>query len=581
MLAQGDLDRGAIRKRVAEALDVVGLQPDAARLYPHEFSGGQRQRIAVARALAVRPKVVILDEPTSALDVSIRAQILNLLSDIQDEYGLSYLIIAHDLALVEHFSDVTGVMYLGNMVEQGPTASIFDTPSHPYTQALLASAPRPDPDHRLPTDVIIGEIGSALAVPSGCPFHPRCPKRFAPCDSETPNAGPPRPAPGHAAICFMARTRHPATPNCTSPKGPDHDPDHGFDGHPASEEDYLATVRAAQAANWPRDIPTDPVYPHGEVGITDYLRKWAETQPDKVFYNFYGGTITYGELDHLSDRFAARLAADGVAPGDRVAVFMGNCPQFAIAFFGILKAGAVHVPVNPMFREHELIYEMNDAGATVMVAADMLVPLVNSVRDRITLNTLYATGMADWVPETPAFHCPPSIVSDPSKAEGAEDFMAAIESCDAPVPQIPTDLDAVAALNYTGGTTGMPKGCVHTQRHMIYTAATTCGIGTRTGPGDMSVCFHPLFWIAGEDMGLLFPAFAGSTCILMGRWDAKTFMSAVDRMKPNQAGMLVDNAVEVMNHPEVGQYDLTSLEKTRVSSFVKTSTASTARAGRS
>ena len=221
MMAQGDLDRGAIRKRVAEALDVVGLQPDAARLYPHEFSGGQRQRIAVARALAVRPKVVILDEPTSALDVSIRAQILNLLSDIQDEYGLSYLIIAHDLALVEHFSDVTGVMYLGNMVEQGPTASIFDTPSHPYTQALLASAPRPDPDHRLPTDVIIGEIGSALAVPSGCPFHPRCPKRFAPCDSENPERQATAPgtwarchllhgpdtAPGHPELHLSERTR--------------------------------------------------------------------------------------------------------------------------------------------------------------------------------------------------------------------------------------------------------------------------------------------------------------------------------------------------------------------------------------
>ncbi|KAA0916295.1 ATP-binding cassette domain-containing protein [Aquicoccus porphyridii] len=221
MMAQGDLDRGAIRKRVAEALDVVGLQPDAARLYPHEFSGGQRQRIAVARALAVRPKVVILDEPTSALDVSIRAQILNLLSDIQDEYGLSYLIIAHDLALVEHFSDVTGVMYLGNMVEQGPTASIFDTPSHPYTQALLASAPRPDPDHHLPTDVIIGEIGSALAVPSGCPFHPRCPKRFAPCDSENPERRATAPgtwarchllhgpdtAPGHPELHLSERTR--------------------------------------------------------------------------------------------------------------------------------------------------------------------------------------------------------------------------------------------------------------------------------------------------------------------------------------------------------------------------------------
>ena len=186
MLAQGDLSRSEIAKRVEEALEVVGLHSAAAKLFPHEFSGGQRQRIAVARALAVRPEVVILDEPTSALDVSIRAQILNLLSDIQDEFGLSYLIIAHDLALVEHFSHATGVMYLGNMVEQGPTDELFAAPSHPYTQALLASAPRPDPDHRLPTDVIIGEIGSALKVPAGCPFHPRCPKRFAPCDSENP-----------------------------------------------------------------------------------------------------------------------------------------------------------------------------------------------------------------------------------------------------------------------------------------------------------------------------------------------------------------------------------------------------------
>lgn len=213
MMAQGDLDRSAIRKRVEEALDVVGLHADAARLYPHEFSGGQRQRIAIARALAVRPKVVILDEPTSALDVSIRAQILNLLSDIQDEYGLSYLIIAHDLALVEHFSDVTGVMYLGNMVEQGPTTSIFSAPSHPYSQALLASAPRPDPDHRLPTDVIIGEIGSALAVPSGCPFHPRCPKRFAPCDNENPARQ--TTAPGTWARCHLLQGRRtaPGHPN--------------------------------------------------------------------------------------------------------------------------------------------------------------------------------------------------------------------------------------------------------------------------------------------------------------------------------------------------------------------------------
>ncbi|MDK3019311.1 AMP-binding protein [Pseudodonghicola flavimaris] len=338
---------------------------------------------------------------------------------------------------------------------------------------------------------------------------------------------------------------------------------------PLSEAEYLARVRAAQAANWPAGVPSEPIYPHGEAGISDYLRAWAAVQPDKVLYNFYGGTITYGEMDRLSDRFAARLAADGVAPGDRVAVFMGNCPQFAIAFFGILKAGAVHVPVNPMFREHELIYELNDADAEVMVAADVLVPLVQSVRDRVRLRKLYATGMADWVPKTPAFHCPPSIVSQPDQATGTEDFIAALEACDAPVPQIATDLDAMAALNYTGGTTGMPKGCVHTQRHMIYTAATTCGIGTQLSPEDVSICFHPLFWIAGEDMGLLFPVFSGCSCILLGRWDVLSFLSAVDRLRPNQAGMLVDNAVEVMDHPEVGKYDLTALQKTRVSSFVK------------
>jgi len=338
---------------------------------------------------------------------------------------------------------------------------------------------------------------------------------------------------------------------------------------PLTEADYLARVRAAQAAIWPKEVPTEPFYPHGEVGITDYLRAWAAVQPEKVLYNFYGGTLTYGEMDRLSDRFAARLAADGVKPGDRVAVLMGNCPQFAIAFFGILKAGAVHVPVNPMFREAELIYELNDADAEIILAADILVPLVMAVRDQVTLRKIYSTGMADWIPATPAFHCPASITSAATTPEGTEDFIEALEACDAPVPLIATDLDAVAALNYTGGTTGMPKGCVHTQRHMIYTSATTCTMGTELAQDNVAVCFHPLFWIAGEDMGLLFPVFSGCTCILLGRWDVVSFMSAVDRLKPDQASLLVDNAVEVLEHPEVSRYDLSSIKTTRVSSFVK------------
>ncbi|WP_420392309.1 ABC transporter ATP-binding protein [Acuticoccus sp.] len=208
ILAHERPGRREIDRRVDEALAIVGLPDGAGRFYPHEFSGGQRQRIAIARALAVKPKALVLDEPTSALDVSIRAQILNLLSDIQDEFGLAYLIIAHDLALVEHFSHTTGVMYLGTLVEEGPTAEVFAAPSHPYTQALLASAPRPDPDHVPATDVILGEIGSAMNPPPGCRFHPRCPHAFAPCDAVDPE--PTATGASSWARCHLLTRRTPA-----------------------------------------------------------------------------------------------------------------------------------------------------------------------------------------------------------------------------------------------------------------------------------------------------------------------------------------------------------------------------------
>jgi oligopeptide/dipeptide ABC transporter ATP-binding protein len=202
--AHGQGDSASITKRVAALLDTVGLPQTAADLYPHEFSGGQRQRIAIARALALNPRFLVLDEPISALDVSIRAQILNLLADIQEEFALTYLIIAHDLALVEHFSTRVGVMYLGAMVEMGPTEQVFSHPSHPYTQALLASVPRPDPDHVAPLDVIRGEIGSALNPPPGCKFHPRCPKAFTPCSTQAPAVF--QTGPDHTALCHLLRT---------------------------------------------------------------------------------------------------------------------------------------------------------------------------------------------------------------------------------------------------------------------------------------------------------------------------------------------------------------------------------------
>ena len=179
-------DRRKLRSRLAELLEVVGLPETALDLYPHEFSGGQRQRIAIARALTLRPRLLVLDEPTSALDVSVRAQIINLLIDVQKQFNVAYVVIAHDLAMVRHFSTNVGVMYLGKLAETGPSAAVFDQPAHPYTRALLGSAPRPDPDHQAAEGLIKGEIGSALNLPSGCRFHPRCPSAIDICSKVEP-----------------------------------------------------------------------------------------------------------------------------------------------------------------------------------------------------------------------------------------------------------------------------------------------------------------------------------------------------------------------------------------------------------
>ena len=192
-----------LRERVSEVLQLVGLSPDAARRYPHEFSGGQRQRIAVARAIAASPRLIVLDEPVSALDVSIRAQILNLLKDLQDRLGLTYLMIAHDLAVVYQACDVTGVMYLGTLVEQAPSEALYKTPLHPYTRILLSAIPMPDPGRRrrerLP---LVGEIPSPAAPPPGCRFHPRCPIAVERCAVDEPVWR--ELEPGHWVACHLA-----------------------------------------------------------------------------------------------------------------------------------------------------------------------------------------------------------------------------------------------------------------------------------------------------------------------------------------------------------------------------------------
>ncbi|MFW5438726.1 ABC transporter ATP-binding protein [Paenibacillus apiarius] len=198
------LARGKARKeRIAELLERVGLHPDHALRFPHEFSGGQRQRIGIARALAVKPQFIVADEPISALDVSIQAQIVNLLKDLQAEEGLSYLFIAHDLAMVKHISDRIGVMYLGKMMELADRSSLFREPLHPYTQALLSAIPASNPSERRLRERIVlqGDPPSPLSPPTGCPFHARCPAASDVCAQRMPEGKEARP--NHWIACHL------------------------------------------------------------------------------------------------------------------------------------------------------------------------------------------------------------------------------------------------------------------------------------------------------------------------------------------------------------------------------------------
>jgi len=337
-----------------------------------------------------------------------------------------------------------------------------------------------------------------------------------------------------------------------------------------SEAAYLARLRDLHRRSWPKGMPTEVRYPHGERPLTHYLRAWAQERPDKAAVVYYGATMTYAELDALSDRFAALLAAHGIGRGDRVAVYLPNCPQFHVAFYGILKLGAVHVPVSPLAKSAELEYQLSDAGATAVLALDQLMPEVRAVAASVGLRTVFVTSLAEALPEEPSIPVPDALRAPRVPCPDAVDLLPALAAVTA-IPDLEPGpgLDDVAVLNYTGGTTGLPKGCIHTQRDMLHTAAVNWSIPMQADPEIVTLSFLPEFWIAGENAALILPVFTGSTLVLMTRWDPVGVLAAVERHRVTSTVLPVDGAVELMEHPRFHDFDLRTLTRVRVVSFVK------------
>ena len=297
------------------------------------------------------------------------------------------------------------------------------------------------------------------------------------------------------------------------------------------EREYLDAVARLVDQSWPAGFPREVDYRLGKVPVTDHLRHAARETPDKPCLIYYGFELTYAELDEASDRFAAYLASRGLERGDRVAVFLYNCPQFFIAFHGILKLACVHVPVNPMFKRQELRYELLDAEPRILITSDRLYPLVESVRDETCIEEVVVTRFADYLPDEPSLPLPSLLETPASVCPGALELSEVLRTHGPEFDRPKLRLDDIASINYTGGTTGMPKGCIHTQWDMLYSCSAYRISAFRPDepPREaVGLSFVPSFWIAGQ-LTLIAPILTGSTVIYLARWNAATVLKAIEK----------------------------------------------------
>ncbi len=328
---------------------------------------------------------------------------------------------------------------------------------------------------------------------------------------------------------------------------------------------YLANLADLRQRAWPEAVGRTVDYPFGESTVTHYLRSWASERPDHAAIVYHGRTVTYAELDRASDRVAAYLVHRGFAPGDRAAVMMPNCPQFIIAFFGILKAGGVHVPVNPMFRREEINYELLDSAATFAFILDEVATEFRAGGEGTDVAEVIASANTDFLPD--GADLPRGMVADAPVTPDTTRFLSVVDRDDLPVPADPDDPHALAALNYTGGTTGMPKGCEHTQADMLYTAVSGGQFGFGGGPDTVSLVFVPVFWIAGED-AFLVSVMTGGTCVLHYRWDAEEVLRSIDAYGVTAMAGTVDSYLELLDSAKDSGLSLASMKSPVTMSFV-------------